>query len=327
MKDNSNNNKLNNNNPLSNNVSSNDIHPNGRKLIEDFNKFKNETNTINNNNNNTNHINNNKNNNDNISSNYNISNDNFSFLIPIKKKKEIEKKTEIISANKIIICDNNINNNNNHNIFFTDYGLGYRCNCQKTQCNKYYCQCFRENRYCFNCNCVGSHNQKPDFFSTNKHKIEEENNKKNNLITCTCTKSSCSKNYCECFKNKVKCNSLCRCINCDNCEEENFFKNKNILDNYKCCLANSIFIIKNKIFVEDINNGNDEKSQIKSDVNINIIIDSNWLSSFSSDKNENIIGHKRKRNNYIDNETIFQKSKLNDENRDKSTKNKNNLHN
>ena len=299
----------------------NNIQPKGRKLIIDFNKstlnkiIENKANILNNNNNH------------NISSNYNISSNNFSFLIPINKK-EIEKKTEIINADKIIISDKN--SNNNHNIFFTDYGFGFKCNCQKTQCNKYYCQCYRENRYCFNCNCDGCNNQKPEFLSSNKHDPEEVyKNKKNILISCTCTKSSCKKNYCDCYKSKIKCNENCRCINCDNFDEGIFLNNnKNKINDYECCLANSIFIIKNKIVIEDINhnknnnNNNDiEESPIKND--LNIVIESNFLSYISSKEIE-IIGHKRKRYNdkgmHLGKNSIKKdnkKSKLNNETKDK----------
>ena len=335
---NNNNNTNHNNNPILNNSCFNNIQPKGRKLIVDFNKYmfnkiiENETNILNSNNVHKN--------NKNISSNYNISNNNnFSFLIPINKK-EIEKKTEIINDNKIIISDKNINNN--HNIFFTDYGFGFRCNCQKTQCNKYYCQCFRENRYCINCNCVGCNNQKPEFCASNKHDTDEEKKKKNILMSCTCTKSGCNKNYCECYKSKVKCNELCRCINCDNLDEGKFLNNKNRITDYECCLANSIYIIKNEIVVEDLNhttnnNNNDNDNELDNDIeespiknDINIIIDTNFLSSISFEEKE-IIGNKRKRN--IDNDMNFRnnnikkknkqsKSKLNNGNRIKPFKNK-----
>ena len=316
--------EYNNNIPILSNFQIINNHQKGRKLLEDFNKIcnknlENEVNAINNNLiNNTN----------NISSNYNISNNNFSFLTPNNKpqketEKESEKKNEIIKENKIIINDNNVN----HNMFFTDYGLGYKCNCQKTQCNKYYCQCFREGRYCFNCNCIDCNNQKPEYFPTNKHLIEEENKDKKNIsVSCTCTKSGCNKNYCECFKNKVKCNSLCRCRNCENCEERK--EEKNIgLQNYECCPANSVFIIKNKIVLEDVNRNNKKNEPIKRLIKININED--FLSSCSSEEKENL-GHKRKRNNdsniEIEKTKSNKNSKLSDENTDEATKNKNKKH-
>jgi hypothetical protein len=326
MKDLSNNNK--NNNPSLNTFQFNIPHQKGRKLIEDFNKYslnknnENEENTINNN-----HVNNNN------FSNFNISNNNFSFLTPINDiekdnigKKESEKKTEIIKTNKIIISDNNTINNNH--MFFTDYGLGYKCNCQKTQCNKFYCQCFRQKRYCFNCNCVGCNNKKPDYLSTNKQQGNEENkDKKEIIISCTCTKRGCNKNYCECFKSKVKCNNSCRCRNCENCEDGKFEKS-NGLKNYECCMANSVSIVKNEIMVEDINkNKSKKKTPIKRQIKIRI--NENLLSSFSSDENENV-GHKRKRKKENDLDinagkyTPNKKLKLSEENTDDATKIKKN---
>ena len=272
-----------------------------------------------------NNINNNQSNiNINSNSNYNIiSNNNFSFFTPNNKdekenknEKNTEKKTEIIKNNQVIIMDDAITHNN---MFFTDYGLGYKCNCQKTQCNKYYCQCFREGRYCFNCNCVGCSNQKPKNCSSNKHQTEEENKDKKTIsIACTCTKSGCNKNYCECFKNKVKCNSLCRCRNCENCEDGKIEKS-NIFDsnNYQCCLVNSVFIVNNKIVLEDINKNRkkDEKKKEPIRRKIKLMISDNFLSSFSSDEKENV-GHKRKREDEkemdIENNMSNKKSKKSD---------------
>ena len=33
---------------------------------------------------------------------------------------------------------------------------------------------------------------------------------------CSCSKNSCQKNYCECFKYGLPCTPLCRCENCCN---------------------------------------------------------------------------------------------------------------
>ena len=261
----------------------------------------------------------------------------------IENKKESEIKKEIIKNNKIAIDDNNNENDNNTNIitinnhnnmFFTDYGLGYKCNCQKTQCNKNYCQCFSEGRYCFNCNCIDCNNKKPEYFATNKHQIEEENKDKKGIsIACTCTKSGCNKNYCECFKNKIKCNSLCRCRNCENCEDGKDKDEKFLnFQNFKCCLANSVFIIKNKIVFEDVNKykniytNNKKKDVIKKQ--INITVNENLLSSCSSEENENFNGHKRKRDNNkkmdIEKSISNKKSKISDENTDETSKLKKN---
>jgi hypothetical protein len=44
-----------------------------------------------------------------------------------------------------------------------------------------------------------------------------ENQKKE--FTCTCTKSNCQKNYCDCFKNGQLCGDNCRCIECKNTKD------------------------------------------------------------------------------------------------------------
>ena len=57
--------------------------------------------------------------------------------IPTPKKDNL--LTEIAKKEK-----NEINNNNITKKFFTDYGgYGYKCSCSKTNCNRYYCECFR----------------------------------------------------------------------------------------------------------------------------------------------------------------------------------------
>ena len=46
-----------------------------------------------------------------------------------------------------------------------------------------------------------------------------EKNKNKEIVVCTCSKSGCNKKYCECYKEGLKCNIKCRCINCLNMEE------------------------------------------------------------------------------------------------------------
>ena len=221
----------------------------------------------------------------------------------------------------------NTNNNNNENetnlekkhdmnnkgtninkLFFTEYGLGYKCNCTKTGCNKFYCQCFNQGRYCHGCNCQNCQNKLPENILCNKRPKEKEEKIKNILITCTCTKSACNKNYCECYKNKMKCNSNCRCINCENLDNEKSDSFNNNLNNsfnkkYQCCQANSIFIIKNKITLEEkINEG---------------------LSESSSPLNKSI-GMKRKRDENILKSLSNKKSKISEENTNESLKGKKN---
>ena len=167
----------------------------------------------------------------------------------------------------------------------------------------------------------------PEYISSNKRPKETEQKQKSIIVSCTCTKSGCNKNYCECFKNKTKCNSQCRCRNCENIEatdkkDISISNNSNSNNNnnnqelkYECCEANSVFIIKNKITVEDI-----PKKNRKIKITLNDISSS---SSFSELKT---IGKKSKRNelesgnNYLSNK----KSKLSKENTDESLKAKKN---
>jgi len=37
------------------------------------------------------------------------------------------------------------------------------------------------------------------------------------LGICNCTKSNCTKKYCECYKSGRECSWMCRCVNCSNC--------------------------------------------------------------------------------------------------------------
>ncbi len=133
--------------------------------------------------------------------------------------------------------------------FFTDYGgFGYKCSCSKTQCNRYYCECYRSGLYCIDCNCKNCQNIPPKNYVSNRHqKITQT---KSDIVTCTCTKSGCNKKYCECYKNGTKCNSACRCVSCEN--SENFLNVKRLGEIYECCPANSIYIIKNEIYEEKI---------------------------------------------------------------------------
>ena len=236
---------------------------------------------------------------------------------PPKKNKEKENIKEKEKEEE----KNNVKENSEkaiNKLFFTDYGLGYKCNCTKTGCNKYYCQCYNQGRYCYECNCQNCQNKKPDYISSNKRPKESEEKQKTIIVSCTCTKSGCNKNYCECYKNKMKCNSQCRCRNCENIISEK----KGIVDTdnnqkfkYECCEANSVFIVKNKIIVEDLSNKN---RKIK--IMINDILSS---SSFSEN---NMIGKKNKRkekdteNHFLSNK----KSKISEENTDESVKGKKN---
>ena len=140
------------------------------------------------------------------------------------------------------------------NLLFTHHNYGYKCCCTKTQCLRKYCECFNQGRYCVDCDCKNCLNQLPKYSSSNIKNIP------NKTVICTCTKSGCNKNYCECFKNGEKCTNYCRCVNCENCDK---IKNKNSF--LEPCLANSVYIIKNILVIEDI----EEDKKIKNDNLIN----------------------------------------------------------
>ena len=133
--------------------------------------------------------------------------------------------------------------------FFTNHNYGYRCSCSKTQCNRKYCECFNSGNYCVDCNCKNCNNKPPVNSYTNKRPTDEQSKCKKDNVICTCTKSGCNKNYCECFKIGQKCTSLCRCIGCENNDQ---IQSKKYNFNYQCDSANSIYIIKNKIYVENM---------------------------------------------------------------------------
>jgi len=96
------------------------------------------------------------------------------------------------------------------------------CSCNKTKCIKKYCECFANNKLCTNCLCLDCRNK--DIFINTFGINAEEKNKAKDIIVCTCSKSGCNKKYCECFKEGLKCNIKCRCINCLNLPEEQLIK-------------------------------------------------------------------------------------------------------
>ena len=265
---------------LDNNINNENYGNGKRKLLTDFNK------SISNNHQLFNYISNNISQNENKENN-NINNNNQDLFTSPKQKssekslEDIKQKQEDTIKDKKTIIDFNLSNVKSSKLFFTEYGLGYKCNCSKTSCDKYYCQCYNQGRYCHGCNCVNCNNKMPEYISSNKRPKEKEKEEK---VSCTCTKSGCNKNYCECYKNKTKCNDLCRCRNCENHEKNEAQKSK---DKIACYKANSIYIMNNKIIVEDLLN-NQNRKKIK-------IMFSDIFSSLSSSSENEILGKKTKR--------------------------------
>lgn len=194
-----------------------------------------------------------------------------------------EDKNANLNLNMNMNLNTPTNENSNKTKFFTNHNYGYKCSCSKTQCNRKYCECFNSGNYCIDCNCKNCNNKPPVNTYTNKHPTESPSKNKKNAIICTCTKSSCNKNYCECFKNGQKCTSLCRCISCEN--NTDFQKGKKCNYNYDCCMANSIYILKNKIYCENI-------EKIKGAHSLEV---SNDLDNNPTEFNMSSINKKRKR--------------------------------
>ena len=157
-------------------------------------------------------------------------NQNISIIFP--KTNYINNPKEIQNEKGAFSLLMNYNNQNNNNINYIRKDSKIQCTCKKTKCIKKYCECYSSGLLCYNCKCENCEN-KPlhmnnNIMNNNINKKEEkveielnENEENKKLIICTCSKSGCNKNYCECFKAKVKCNNKCRCIKCLNKEDEN----------------------------------------------------------------------------------------------------------
>ena len=157
-------------------------------------------------------------------------NQNISIMFP--KTNYINNPKEIQNEKGAFSLLMNYNNQNNNNINYIRKDSKIQCTCKKTKCIKKYCECYSSGLLCYNCKCENCEN-KPlhinnNIMNNNINKKEEkveielnENEENKKLIICTCSKSGCNKNYCECFKAKVKCNNKCRCIKCLNKEDEN----------------------------------------------------------------------------------------------------------
>lgn len=121
------------------------------------------------------------------------------------------------------------------------------CNCKNSHCIKLYCECFRSEQFCKDCACLGCMNvegnrtretiveiinkkRKGTFrqMKISKNYLKNNSNYKNTQksqqsetitkvqMSCNCRNSGCKKRYCECFKNKLKCNLFCQCNECQN---------------------------------------------------------------------------------------------------------------
>ena len=105
------------------------------------------------------------------------------------------------------------------------------CNCRKSQCLKFYCECFQQGKTCNGCNCIDCKNTPENMERIEKARalrlkndkvffpkliVVDANKRSIHKKGCNCKKNSCMKNYCECFQLGVQCSNLCNCVGCKN---------------------------------------------------------------------------------------------------------------
>lgn len=178
------------------------------------------------------------------------------------------------------------------------------CTCTKSRCLKKYCECFANKEYCAGCECVNCYNL-PKFREMVKRSLEFACGKKDNdedsanesqksELTCNCTKSNCTKKYCECYKAGEGCKELCRCINCENNKELlTIQKKKEVVSEVerekRKIFRNPLnFIIEGTsvyIYNEDISITQRKEIPNKKDLNINNVNNVNNVNNLSNPSN------------------------------------------
>ncbi|CAO2584087.1 Tesmin [Lemmus lemmus] len=95
-----------------------------------------------------------------------------------------------------------------------------------------YCDCFASGDFCNSCSCNNLRHElerfkaikacldrNPEAFQPKMGKGRLGVSKLRHSKGCSCKRSGCLKNYCECYEAKVMCSSICKCIACKNYEE------------------------------------------------------------------------------------------------------------
>jgi hypothetical protein len=119
-------------------------------------------------------------------------------------------------------------------------GNSQGCKCTKIDCLKMYCECFSKGKLCNErCECHTCCNK--DDHREHIYKAQQMANLRHPgtfkgvpawvpLRRCTCKKSECKKNYCDCFRAGLKCTEYCECLDCQNgkphAHDDNYFESR-----------------------------------------------------------------------------------------------------
>nr|XP_042114243.1 tesmin isoform X2 [Peromyscus maniculatus bairdii] len=95
-----------------------------------------------------------------------------------------------------------------------------------------YCDCFASGDFCNSCSCNNLRHElerfkaikacldrNPEGFQPKMGKGRLGVSKLRHSKGCSCKRSGCLKNYCECYEARIMCSSICKCIACKNYEE------------------------------------------------------------------------------------------------------------
>lgn len=176
----------------------------------------------------------------------NYSNGSFLFINSSSEEKLFINDASFISPLRNILYNeedcSDLNKLSTEETNFSDSVLSYKnspkkikkcCSCSKSKCLKLYCECFKKNIYCSDCNCPECLNKESNedlrqesikFLKRKskfafKEKIVRDDLKFKHIKGCNCKNSSCQKNYCECYQNGIGCGENCKCSNCKNKQE------------------------------------------------------------------------------------------------------------